>query len=70
MAPRIDRAKYPRALKAMLALHEYLEHSTLDPVLHELVSYRASQMNGCAWCLDMTRRSCAHEAIRSRSCSS
>lgn len=53
MAPRIDRTKYPRALKAMLALHEYLEHSTLDPVLHELVSYRASQMNGCAWCLDM-----------------
>ncbi len=37
----------------MRALHEYLEHSTLDPMLHELVSFRASQMNGCAWCLDM-----------------
>jgi AhpD family alkylhydroperoxidase len=53
MKPRIDRRKYPNALKAMLALHEYLEHSSLDPTLHELVSFRASQMNGCAWCLDM-----------------
>ena len=53
MKARIDRNKYPQALKAMRALHEYLEHSTLDPMLHELVSFRASQMNGCAWCLDM-----------------
>lgn len=53
MKARIDRSKYPKALKAMLALHEYVEHSSLDSTLHELVSFRASQMNGCAWCLDM-----------------
>jgi AhpD family alkylhydroperoxidase len=50
---RIDRNKYPNALKAMRALHEYLAHSTLDPTLNELISLRASQINGCAWCLDM-----------------
>jgi AhpD family alkylhydroperoxidase len=50
---RIDRNKYPNALKAMRALHDYLAHSTLDPVLNELISLRASQINGCAWCLDM-----------------
>ncbi|HWI12982.1 MAG TPA: carboxymuconolactone decarboxylase family protein [Burkholderiales bacterium] len=53
MKARIDRNKYPHALKAMRALHEYLAHSTLDPVLNELISLRASQINGCAWCLDM-----------------
>ena len=53
MKARIDRNKYPNALKAMRAVHEYLSHSTLDPVLDELISLRASQINGCAWCLDM-----------------
>jgi AhpD family alkylhydroperoxidase len=53
MKGRIDRSRYPQALKAMLGLHEYVERSSLDPVLHELISFRASQMNGCAWCLDM-----------------
>jgi len=37
----------------MGALHAYLHASKLDPVLQELVAFRASQMNGCAWCLDM-----------------
>lgn len=53
MKARIDRNKYPNALKAMRALHDYLAHSTLDPMLNELISLRASQINGCAWCLDM-----------------
>jgi AhpD family alkylhydroperoxidase len=53
MNPRIDRRKYPQALKAMFALHEHLQHANLDPLLQELISFRASQMNGCAWCLDM-----------------
>ena len=53
MKPRIDRTKHPEALKAMGALHAYLHAGKLDPVLQELVSFRASQMNGCAWCLDM-----------------
>lgn len=53
MNPRIDRSKYPEALKALRGLHDYLHQRPLDPVLQELVSFRASQMNGCAWCLDM-----------------
>jgi hypothetical protein len=39
---RIDRNKYPNALKAMRALHDYLADSTLDPMLNELISLRAS----------------------------
>src|SRR5881394_2912554 len=53
MTPRLDGRKYPQVLKPMLALAQYVEHSTLDPVLKELISFRASQLNGCAYCLDM-----------------
>ncbi len=53
MSPRINRNKYPKALDALRGLHDYLRASALDPVLQELVSFRTSQINGCAWCLDM-----------------
>lgn len=53
MSARVDRNKFPKALRAMLGLHEYVEQSTLDHTLNELICYRASQMNGCAYCLDM-----------------
>jgi len=53
MTPRIDRNKYSEALRVMRGLHDYLHASPLDPVLQELVAFRASQLNGCAWCLDM-----------------
>ncbi len=53
VTPRIDRSKYPEALRAMRRLHDHLQASPLDPVLQELVAFRASQINGCAWCLDM-----------------
>lgn len=55
MTPRIDYAKAaPEAVKAMYGLERYLRHSTgLEPSLLELVRMRASQINGCAFCLDM-----------------
>ena len=43
----------PEAMKAMRALQEYVDRSTLEPALLELVKMRASQLNGCAYCLDM-----------------
>jgi len=43
----------PEVAKAMNGLHAYLNTSTLDKNLLHLVSYRVSQINGCAFCLDM-----------------
>lgn len=43
----------PEAYRAMLALESYVHHSGLEPSLLELVKMRASQINGCAFCLDM-----------------
>lgn len=43
----------PEAMKAMSAFQAQLGASTLEHGLLELVKYRASQMNGCAWCMDM-----------------
>ncbi|HYX63199.1 MAG TPA: carboxymuconolactone decarboxylase family protein, partial [Burkholderiales bacterium] len=54
MKPRIDHRKVaPRALQAMLGLQAYVNGSGLEPGLLELVKMRASQINGCAFCLDM-----------------
>lgn len=43
----------PDAFKAMLAMEKYVEDSGLERSLYELVKTRASQLNGCAYCLDM-----------------
>jgi AhpD family alkylhydroperoxidase len=44
---------YPDAYKAMLALSQAVEKTGLPPQLIDLVDYRVSQLNGCAFCLDM-----------------
>jgi AhpD family alkylhydroperoxidase len=43
----------PDVLKAMLALQDSVERCGLEVSLLELIKMRASQMNGCAYCLDM-----------------
>jgi AhpD family alkylhydroperoxidase len=43
----------PAALQAMLGLEHYVRSSGLEPSLLELVKLRASQINGCGYCLDM-----------------
>lgn len=43
----------PNAYKAMFALESYLQSSTLNKSHKELIKIRASQINGCAFCLDM-----------------
>jgi AhpD family alkylhydroperoxidase len=46
----------PKAYQAVLAMETYVRNSALDPRLYELVKIRASQLNGCAFCLDMHNR--------------
>jgi len=54
MTPRIDHRKVePSTLRAMLAIQHVVEESGLEPGLLRLVEMRASQINGCAYCLDM-----------------
>jgi len=55
LKPRLDGLKVaPGAYQAMLALEGYVKKaSRLEPSLLELVRMRASQINGCAYCLDM-----------------
>jgi AhpD family alkylhydroperoxidase len=51
---RLDhRTSFPQALQAMLGLEAAVHESDLEPQLLELVKMRASQLNGCAYCLDM-----------------
>ncbi|MFT3795707.1 carboxymuconolactone decarboxylase family protein [Flavobacterium sp.] len=45
--------KGQQAMHAMFALGKHLSKSTLSPELRHLISYRVSQINGCAFCLDM-----------------
>lgn len=56
MTQRLDYFKQPSArepLLALSALTAYLHESNLDPVLMGLIQLRASQLNGCAFCVDM-----------------
>ncbi len=54
MQARLDPRKVaPEAMNAISALHAYVRRSGLDHGLLELVKLRASQINGCAWCMDM-----------------
>src|SRR5690349_13231929 len=43
----------PDVMKAMMALESQIQSSRLDPSLIELVKTRASQINGCAFCIHM-----------------
>jgi AhpD family alkylhydroperoxidase len=54
MQARLDAQKVsPAAYQAMLGLERFVKQSKLEPALLQLVKMRASQVNGCAYCLDM-----------------
>ena len=54
MQPRIEYGEVaPGATTAMLGLEDYVRRSGLEPSLLELVKVRVSQINGCAYCVDM-----------------
>lgn len=51
---RINYSKVaPDSMKGLLEMEKYVHDSGLDPVIFELAKYRASQINGCAYCMDM-----------------
>lgn len=50
---QLDPANTERAMRAMLGLGRYLDQSGLEESLLHLVMVRASQINGCAYCMDM-----------------
>jgi AhpD family alkylhydroperoxidase len=62
MQPRIGYDKVaPDGVKAMWGLESYVRRCGLEPALLELVKLRASQINGCAYCIDMhTKDARAH----------
>ncbi len=54
MQPRLDFYKAsPDAAKAMLALEAAVTRLGVEPALLELVKLRSSQINGCAYCVDL-----------------
>ena len=57
MKPRLNPYQAaPVAMKALAALEAHVASCGLDPKLMELVKIRASQINGCAFCLHMHTR--------------
>ena len=61
MKDRIFFKDVPHELMtAMLSIGNYLKKSGLDEKLLELIEYRVSQINGCAFCLDMHHKDAIH----------
>jgi AhpD family alkylhydroperoxidase len=55
MKPRIlmNPSRFGDVFKAMFGLNAVIDKSTLEPTLIDLVKVRASQINGCGYCIDM-----------------
>lgn len=54
MERQLDYQKVlPEGMRAINALDRYSANSGLEPSLLELIKLRASQLNGCAYCIDM-----------------
>ena len=57
MSQRLDYTNAsPAGVKALGAVQSYVKHSGLATVLVDLVYLRVSQINGCAYCIDMHSR--------------
>jgi AhpD family alkylhydroperoxidase len=60
----MPRLKYwtvaPEAVKLIMSLNAYVEKSTIAASLRHLIKLRVSQINGCAYCVDLH----SHEALR------
>ncbi|TGK08611.1 carboxymuconolactone decarboxylase family protein [Leptospira fletcheri] len=53
MGLRLNYARaYPEALEAMLKMEKFSKSGGIEPQLYELVKIRASQINGCAYCIE------------------
>lgn len=61
MEPRLDYfSRAPELMRAVLAMNRAVDDCGLEPGLMHLIKLRASQINGCSYCVDMH----AHEARR------
>ncbi|EKM95714.1 hypothetical protein C211_11647 [Stutzerimonas degradans] len=64
MSERLDYAKAsPGGVKALGGVYGYVTQCGLDEVLVDLVYLRISQINGCAYCLDMHTRDLATKGV-------
>lgn len=62
MEQRMDLAgEIPAAYKAMMGLEAFVQSTDMEKSLLELIKIRASQINGCAFCIDMHTKD-AHKA--------
>jgi AhpD family alkylhydroperoxidase len=61
MKPRIDeRRASPQVLKAMMSLEAAVQSRGIEPLLVDFFNLRASQVNGCAFCIDMHTKEARH----------
>ncbi len=64
MQSRLNFAKAaPDAYKAVAALDSYVKSSGIEPRLIHLIKLRASQINGCAYCVDMHTKEARHSGL-------
>ena len=56
MTVRVDYHAFAEGISAMYALEKAVRRSGLERSMVELVKVRASQINGCAFCIDMHRK--------------
>lgn len=65
MTKRLDYAQIaPAGVKALGGVYSYIMQSSLPPVLVDLVYLRVSQINNCAYCLDMHTRDLLKEGVK------
>ncbi len=61
MEARISMQEMPNGfIESLLKVGGYIRKSGLDGKLQELINYRVSQINGCAFCLDMHHKDAVH----------
>lgn len=54
MQPRLNYGtEAPGVMKSMTDIEKYIASTDVDKGLANLIKIRVSQINGCAWCLDM-----------------
>ncbi|HYE55435.1 MAG TPA: carboxymuconolactone decarboxylase family protein [Chitinophagaceae bacterium] len=58
---RVTPREAPGVYAALLKGQEYVDHCGLDPKLIALINFRVSQINSCAYCLDMHYKEAIHE---------
>jgi AhpD family alkylhydroperoxidase len=65
MSKRLDYNQIaPAGVKALGGVYSYITQSSLSPVLVDLVYLRVSQINNCAYCLDMHTRDLLKRGVK------